>query len=365
VIKRVWSWTPGARQIAALSAEVHRLTAAIERLEAVQRKDAQQLKKLRDTVTAGTATAQRALEAGAASSAAFDRAAERLQGAERDAFFERLDAMRRTDAKWRKIFSQQLTALLRHICLPLDRLEPPHSLDARRFRLRSQNEEDGVLLALLALAGWGATRFVEIGSGKSGGNSAGLAHECGWSGLLIDVSVRSIEQARAKFAANRGITAVAARVTPANVNELLATHGFDRDVDVLSIDIDSYDYWILEALTVAPRIMVLEYNALFGPDRRVTIPLDHPIDAAPKGYGGASLAALTALAAGKGYRLVTCEHAGVNAFFLRDDVARQVRAVSVAEAFKPLRNRLDIDDAEIVSDLFATVARLNLPLVEV
>jgi hypothetical protein len=239
VTRRLLSWTPGARRADALRAEVHRLTAAIERLEAVQRKDAEQLKKLREAVTAGTAMAQRALDASAASGAAFQRAAERFHDSERDAILERLDGIHRTDAKWRKIFSQQITALLRHVCLPLDRLEPPHALDARRFRLRSQNEEDGVLLALLGLAGWGSTRFVEIGSGKSGGNSAGLAHECGWAGLLIDVSERSIERARAKFAGNRAVTAVAARITPDNVNGLLAAHGFDRDVDVLSIDIDS------------------------------------------------------------------------------------------------------------------------------
>ncbi len=133
-------------------------------------------------------------------------------------------------------------------------------------------------------------------------------------------------------------------MTPANVNALLAEHGYDGEVDVLSIDIDSYDYWILEALTVtSPRILVLEYNALFGPDRRVTIPLDQPLDATPKGYNGASLAALTTLAPRKGYRLVTCENAGVNAFFLRHDVAPDVPAVTPARgvqaAAQPRRHR--------------------------
>jgi hypothetical protein len=33
---------------------------------------------------------------------------------------------------------------------------------------------------------------------------------------------------------------------------LLEKHGYGSDVDVLSIDIDSYDYWILEALNVTP-----------------------------------------------------------------------------------------------------------------
>jgi hypothetical protein len=119
-----------------------------------------------------------------------------------------------------------------------------------------------------------------------------------------------------------------------------------------------------EALAVTPRILILEYNALFGAERRVTIPQDQPLDGTPKGYNGASLAALTALAERKGYRLVTCENAGVNAFYLRHDVAPGVRAVTPAEAFKPLRSRVDLDDAEIKTDIYAAAAKRNLPLLD-
>jgi hypothetical protein len=120
--------------------------------------------------------------------------------------------------------------------------------------MRSQNEEDGLLLALFERAGWGRSRFVEIGSGKSGGNAAGLAHECGWSGLMIELSERSVEGARKKFAAKRGVTVVGARVTP---------------------------------------------------------------------------------------------------------------AVTPVEAFRPLRSRTEVDDAEVMSDIYAAIARHELPLVEV
>ena len=366
MIRGLWSRTPGGRALAELRDDVRRLAAAVERLEEIQRKEAGQLKKLRDAVAEGAAAARRSQAASEASAADLHGMARRVGDADaRLELLERFDSGRRTDAKWRKIFSNQLTALLRHVCLPLDRLPAAQALNARRFRLRSQNEEDGVLLALLESAGWGGCRFVEIGSGKSGGNSAGLAHECGWAGLLIELSERSVELARAKFAGNRGVTAVAARVTPANVNALLAEHGYGDQVDVLSIDIDSYDYWILDALNVKPRILVLEYNALFGAERRVTIPVDQPLDSTPKGYNGASLAALTALAATKGYRLVTCENAGVNAFYLRSDVAPEVREVSPVEAFKPLRSRVELEDDEIVTDIYAAVRKFGLPLVDV
>jgi len=360
--------TPTARAVADLRADIDRLVAAVRRLEAAQRKDAEQLKKLRESLGVRAAATTKLLTSVDLSLVSLN-ASTRAQAEDARAalpVLKALEASKTTDAKWRKIFSNQLSALIRHVCVPLDRLRPPYALTARRFRLRSQNEEDGVLLALLEHTGWGGSRFVEIGSGKSGGSAAGLAHECGWSGLMIELSERSVEGARRKFAGNRGVTVVSARVTPDNVNELLAAHGYSGDVDLLSIDIDSYDYWVLEALSAtSPRILVLEYNALFGPDRRVTIPLDQPLDETPKGYNGASLAALSDLAQRKGYRLVACEHAGVNAFFLRHDMATDIPAVPVAQAFRPLRVRTDIDDAEVVADIYAAVAKRGLPLVEV
>ncbi|HKE87874.1 MAG TPA: class I SAM-dependent methyltransferase [Vicinamibacterales bacterium] len=313
--------------------DVQALLDAIERLEAQQRRTADQIKRLL-------------------------RDQERLMA--------RVDDGAKTESKWRKIFNHQLSALVRHVCLPLDRLPPSHALNARRFRLRSQNEEDGILYALLERAGWGRRRFVEIGSGKSGGTAASLAHDCGWSGLMIELSAASVELARRKFAGNRGVTVVRERVDPQNVNAILTDHGYGGDVDLLSIDIDSYDYWVLEALTaVSARVLVLEYNALFGPERRVTIPPNQSLDSTPKGYGGASLAALEALARTKGYRLVACENAGVNAFFLRDDVAPGTEGVTPREAFKPLRSRTDLEDAEVCTDIYAAVERLRLPLVDV
>jgi hypothetical protein len=183
---------------------------------------------------------------------------------------------------------------------------------------------------------------------------------------MIELSPQAVQLARKKFAGNRHVAVIAERVTPDNVNEILMRHGFGDDVDVLSIDIDSYDYWVLDALRVAlPRILILEYNALFGPERRVTIPLGQPLDSTPKGYHGASLAALTDLAARRGYRLITCENAGVNAFYLRGDVAPELPGVPTIEAYMPLRSRTELDEVEADVDIYEIVAMQRLPLVNV
>jgi len=50
---------------------------------------------------------------------------------------------------------------------------------------------------------------------------------------------------------------------------------------------------------------------------------------------------------------------------LRDDVAPETPAVEPAEAFRVLRSRSDADDREVATDIYESIRRLNLPLVEV
>jgi len=350
---------------------IEKLADAVRELAEAQRKQAAQLKKLTEAQKASDRRWEEMIDR---VQHAADANARRMQhDAEKErekidkraqASFDTLLSSYKTEQKWRVIFSNQINALMRALQLSRLPLAPPHDLTARRFRLWSQNEEDGIILALLEHAGITNCRFVEIGSGQSGGNAAMLAYECGWSGLMIDVVPSAIESLRARFSHNPGVVGVVARITPENVNQLLADHGFAGDVDLLSIDIDSYDYWILDALTVcSPRILMLEYNARFGPHRAVTIPKDQPLEGAPKGYNGASLAALEKLARSKGYRLVVCDASGVNAFFVRHDVAPDVPAVSVAQAFRPARSRLEMGDVPVPVD--ESLLSGALPLVEV
>jgi hypothetical protein len=278
---------------------------------------------------------------------------------------ERIAAAQKQDAKWRMIFRRQVNSLLRHRYL-IDRgLASPEWLAAHRFRLRSQNEEDGITLALLDRAGSGTRRFVEIGPGSTGGNSAVLAFEAGWSGLMIDASKKAVMKLSRSLRFNPGVTVVNATVTPENINEILTRHGCTGDVDFVSIDVDSIDFWLLDALRVcSPRVLVMEYNALFGPDRAVTVPNAPEPKLGLKGYSGASLRALERKAREKGLRLVLCEDAGVNAFFLRNDVAPQIAAVPAADAFRPWKVRIDLGDAPKEIDIYATVEELGLPLVD-
>lgn len=277
-------------------------------------------------------------------------------------------AAQKNDGKWRSIFRRQLAALVRLQYLAT-RVPAPQALLARRFRLRSQNEEDGMILALLDAVGVATRRFVEIGSGGTGGNSAVLAYDMGWSGLMVEASPRGAAVARELYRHNPGVTVLQKFATADNVNSLLRSFtGEEPEVDLLSIDVDSIDYWLLDALNTKvckPRVLVLEYNAHFGPTRAVTVP-NGPVPAdRPKSYFGASLAALAVAARRKGYRLVACEDSGINAFFVRKGLAPDLPAREPADVYRPMLKRIGSDeDAPYVEDVFALAAEKGLPLVD-
>jgi hypothetical protein len=280
---------------------------------------------------------------------------------------ERVGANQKQEAKWRMVFRRQLNALVRHAYLAGTELPHPLSIAVHRFRLRSQHEEDGITLALLRAAGVRHRTFVDIGCGGNGGNCGMLAYELDWSGLMVDANRKAVEAAARLFHVNPGVRVVKSRVTTDTIDRLLTKHGMTGEVDFMSIDIDSFDYWLWKAITVCiPRVLVIEYNGLFGPERAVTLPDAPRPPVAPKGYSGASLAALEKLARTKGYGLVLCEDAGVNAFFLRDDVAPAIPRLTVAQAFRPQRASYDaVDDSEKHVDIYAAIAAAGLPLIEV
>jgi hypothetical protein len=248
-------------------------------------------------------------------------------------------------------------ALLRKMYLADMKLEPPYDLQAERFSYSSQNDEDGLILALFKRIGASNRRFVELGCGMNGGNSGFLASELGWHGLMVDARDDAIRKIVIRFTGH-DVTARHRRVTREDINEFITECGFAGEIDLLSIDIDGMDYWIWEALTACnPRLVAIEYNWLFGPDRAVTIPYSPTFNleaVGNRGYHGASLSALVHLGRRKGYRLVATER--VNAFFLRHDVAPEMQAIDAAHGY---RAPLNFSSARHVFD---DLERARLPL---
>lgn len=203
------------------------------------------------------------------------------------------------------------------------------------FGIYSQHDEDGILLYIFALIGAQTRRSVEICAGDGiECNTANLLINHRWTGLLVDGSDSNVQRARA-FYRSRKETLYwppdirQAWVTRENVNELVAEAGFEGDIDLLSLDIDGIDYWLWEALTVvSPRVVVLEYNHLLGPEVSMTVPYraDFVADFSSHGsdYAGASLGAFIKLGRRKGYRFVGTNSIGTNAFFVQEAIPQDI-----------------------------------------
>jgi hypothetical protein len=198
------------------------------------------------------------------------------------------------------------------------------------FRVFSQFDEDGVILFLLAVAGLGSRRFVDIGAGDGviASNTANLALNLGFYGLFIDAREAEVERGRRFYADHpdtreRPPPFLCEFVTRENVNALVRGAGFEGDVDFVSIDIDGNDYWIFEALEcVQPRLVCVETHTEYGLED-VVAPYDAQFDwrSAPAGaHLGASPVAMTRLAERLGYRLVGGNLYGFNTFYLRSDL---------------------------------------------
>src|SRR5207302_1847322 len=93
---------------------------------------------------------------------------------------------------------------------------------------------------------------------------------------------------------------------------------------------------------------VLEYQSVLGPDRALTIPYREAFEAEMLAYGpdyaGASLAAFVKLGREKGYRLVGCQSYGFNAFFVSEELGREVLPeVSARDCFRHPKLKFDME----------------------
>jgi hypothetical protein len=233
-------------------------------------------------------------------------------------------------------------------------------------RVYSQNGEDGILAWLFERVGATNRTLVEFGiEDGSECNAANLLLTFGWRGALLDADAAGVERARAFFGGRADVAVVHRAVEPDNVDDVLSAL-VPAEIDLLSLDIDGNDYWVWQALSaVQARVVAIEYNASFGPERSVTVPYARGFDryqAHLSGfYHGASLAALAKLGAQKGYLLAGCDSRGANAFFVDRAAAESagLEELSAAEAFYPLHERAHLT----AERQWAQIA--HLPLVQI
>lgn len=204
---------------------------------------------------------------------------------------------------------------------------PSDSLADCEFKVFSQWGEDGIIQHLVRAVPIANRTFVEFGvEDFSESNCRFLLMKDYWAGYVIDGSERNISRLRSAYYFWKfPLRAKQAFVTRENIDELLRESGFDGDLGLLSVDIDGVDYFVLERIQAYwPRIIIVEYNAVFGKRRAVSVPYLRDFRRRSAHYSnlyyGASLAAFAHLLCGRNYALVGVNAAGNNAFFVRRDI---------------------------------------------
>lgn len=158
---------------------------------------------------------------------------------------------------------------------------------------RSQSGEDKLAARVFREIGTTNQFAVEFGAidGQHGSNTAYFRDELGWTVRMFDI-------------APLGPDVIQANITAENINEVFAAAGIPHEFDLLSIDIDGNDLWVWSALTYRPRVVIIEYNPKWGPDKSRTVSYDPDRRWDGTNYYGASVLALCTVGAEKGYDLV-------------------------------------------------------------
>lgn len=196
----------------------------------------------------------------------------------------------------------------------------------------SQWGEDGIIDFLLQSIEVSKPRFFEIGAGDfSECNSRFTLQFRNCSAYLVDSNSDLKEKLSNSLPAWKTTSkAESLFVTPNNVENLFhRAKAFMGGVDVLSLDVDSVDYWIAKQIDFKEiKIAIFEYNPIFGAEKCVTVPeteLRSRFEIHPSGLiFGASIRAWINLMNNKGFTFVGSNRVGNNAFFVNSSLISKI-----------------------------------------
>jgi hypothetical protein len=186
-------------------------------------------------------------------------------------------------------------------------------IDKHGKKVFSEYNEDGIFEYLFKIIGTTDKYYVEMGTqtGRTC-NSRYLREKLGWSGVMLDGGFEDADIGLHKEFLDAD-----------NIVGLFEKYSVPTKFDLLSIDIDGQDYYVLESIMkrggYRPRAIVMEYYMAFPLELTITNKLDLSFEF---DYNfvpcGMSVGAGVHLLTESGYTLVYCS--GVNAFFIHSDI---------------------------------------------
>lgn len=220
--------------------------------------------------------------------------------------------------KWQRVNLSLSKGILSNTNRILE-IKDPQSWEFSAF---SQNGEDGIIDVLLSKLKKKNKYFIEVGA--SDGiecNSAYLAYVKGFSGIMIDGDENSIKTAES-IKHNLGVEYVHMFVNLQNLKEIKNKSLF-LNPDVISWDTDGNDYFFVKKMFeigFRPKIFVVEYNSVYGPDRELSVTYNDQFDFKNMHnshlYYGCSIGLWKKLFKNHNYEFISVDSKGVNAFFV-------------------------------------------------
>jgi hypothetical protein len=197
-------------------------------------------------------------------------------------------------------------------------------LNKYEFSIRSQDGGDGIIREIFNRIGVVNKQFVEFGVGDGLQNNTAALLLDEWKGVWFEGdphNYRTVEKNLKNFIDKKQLNLIPAFVTAENIEKLFVENKVGKELDFLSIDIDGNDYWVWKSIkTFKPRVVVLEYNASYGPYISVVPEYNEKYFWKRTHFYGSSISAFNKLAKDKGYTLVACTFLGNNAYFVRNDL---------------------------------------------
>ncbi|MFM9840704.1 MAG: hypothetical protein ACKVOQ_20730 [Cyclobacteriaceae bacterium] len=193
------------------------------------------------------------------------------------------------------------------------------------FQVFSQFGDDGIIQWLVHRIPFPNKTFIEFGvENYREANTRFLLINNYWSGMVIDgdkENIRSLQQEQ--LSTFYDLQSECSFIKKSNINGILNSAKFNKEVGILSVDIDGNDYWIWKAIdSIDPVVVISEYNCLFGFDKPLTISYKDDFirgKERPFNFYGTSLLSAYNLAKEKGYEFIGCNSAGNNAYFVKQD----------------------------------------------
>ena len=190
------------------------------------------------------------------------------------------------------------------------------------------------LLGTLGIQG-GYVVDIAAADGFTQSSTLGLFKRPEWAGLAVEMDPKKFATLAFIYANFPRARLSRSRVTPLNIRSLLECFEVPKDFDLLNLDIDSYDLYVVESMLKAefrPKIISMEINEKIPPPIFFTVDYDESHYWQMDHFFGCSILAAATIVKPFGYVLQNLVYN--NAFFVRNDIAfNRISDMNVDDAY--------------------------------